>query len=286
MPKREVRGDLPTFHSVDEFLEGPLPRGAFCVHVDGVPVDFNYEDRGYATTVTFFHAALSRKVEKLPVFLGRAFSQDAPVNRLFVSDPTLALDERLNLAWYAGSSSQPTLQSDLSRIFVKAAGRNRMIYFGASGGGFAALSFSARHRGSLAIPVNPQTNIALYTPAAVCRWTNLAWGFDNNPHSGELAMPPTLTDLCDVYSQPLGNSVVYVQNTGDDSHMQSHWRPFSEALHPGNPVLPILEFSGEGHVAPPSERLAAVIERCAEQDSWDEISMISLEESPLRHELP
>lgn len=284
MAIREAPQKIVTFDSLEAFLETPeTPNGTFTVTVGGLPIDFDYEDRGYSTTVIFFQAAIGPKVKILPVFLGKTFSQNVPANRLFVSDPTLYVSKRLSLAWYAGSMVQPNLQAELSLIFSKVSGPNRPIYFGTSGGGFAALAFSALHDGSLAVAVNPQTNIADYQPAAVVRWTNVAWNMDNVVE-GPFSMPPVTTNLRPVYAQKLTNHVVYVQNTGDTSHMSRQWMPFKESVHPENSLFPVIEFSGPGHVAPPSKYLSALLSTVARSSSWRDLDLSDLGVSPLRPE--
>lgn len=276
-PKNIVR-----FNSLEEFLEtSETPQGTFCVTIGGIPVDFDYEDRGYAVTGIFFQAAIGPKVEHLPVFLGKRFSEHVPVNRLFVSDPSLYVNKRLRLAWYAGNLKQPTLQGDLSRIFAKVSKRSRTLYFGTSGGGFAALAFSAEHDGSLAVAVNPQTDLADYQPVHVARWTNLAWGMGNSADE-PITMPPVTTNVRPLYAEHIKNHVVYVQNTGDTSHMERQWSPFKESIHPLNSVTPLVQFSGQGHVAPPSKFLAELLTVLAETKSWAAIDLSSMVETPLR----
>lgn len=282
MVRRNVKLDLVTFESVEEFLSTEiLPQGQFVVWHNGFPIDFEYHDRGYPTTAVFFHAAIGPTIVNLPLFLGKGFSDKSPVNRLFVSDPTLYVDERLRLAWYAGSSEQPGLQDALSAIFHKIAGSRRVLYSGASGGGFAALLYSAKHSGSLAMPVNPQTIIRNYPAPLVCEWTNFAWGL-NNERSRDIVMPPVVTELLSLYSKPRKNHVIYIQNTGDSSHMEKHWIPFKEALHPENSLTPMLAFAGNGHVAPPNTYLASLLLVASQSESWAEVDFSEVSESPLR----
>lgn len=282
MPIRQLAGPVRTFESVEDFLDvEEIPHGTFSIIYGGVPIDFQYEDRGYETTAIFFQAAVSAKVQKLPVFLGKSFSTDPKINRLFVSDPTLYLNERIRLGWYAGSSTQPMLQDVLADVFLKISGNRRTIYFGASGGGFAALAFSALHSGTLAIAVNPQTSIADYTALAVARWTDLAWGYDNEA-TGRLEIPNTLSNLRPLYSTKLDNYVLYVQNTGDTTHVNDHWEPFFATLNPSNHVTPIIAFSGEGHVTPPADYLTALLHLAADTESWQDLDPALITVSPVR----
>ena len=242
------------FDSIDAF-DGPVsaPTSTYGVAVGGVPIDLRYDDRGCDATVVFFHAAITKVVKRYPVFSGASFSADIPANRLFVSDPSLYVDPRLKLGWYAGNKHQPRLQDDLARLisrFVREP--DRLIFFGASGGGFASLYYSAQFPGSIAVPVNPQTDISAYVPASVQRYLSCAWDAET------ITEIPATTEVRRLYSGSLENSVVYVQNTGDADHMTHHYVPFMNSLPDGHRVAPMLVDAGEGHV-PPSRSLLGEI---------------------------
>ena len=274
MAIRQVPADLRKFNSLEEFLSiKKVPEGKFCVEVNGNPIDLDYEDRGYDTTLVLLHPALSDKVTRLPMFIGRSISKNARANRLFIADPTLNMADDLFLAWFAGNKDQPNLEKDLHKIFMKVSGDKRTAYFGPSGGGFAALVFSSMHPGSLAIPVNPQTNIADYMPKRVCEWTNIAWGMSNDKDASGIAMPPVVTNLQEVYSKPLENHVLYIQNTGDTGHMKTHWEPFKSAKHPSNAVRELLVNAGPGHVAPAESFLAEVLTNACISEDWGKMTL-------------
>lgn len=282
MAKRVIDGELITYKSPEEFLSlEEVPKGRFTVEYNGLPIDFEYENRGFSTTAIFFHAAIGPSIKNLPLFLGKGFSRDVSVNRLFVSDPSLYVDERLRLAWYAGSSVQPQLQEKLSSIFIKVVGNRRAIYSGASGGGYASLVYSAMHPESLALPVNPQTVIANYPRPLVCEWTNLAWGMENG-RTGDLQFPPAVVDLTTLYNVPRDNHVAYIQNSGDTSHVEKQWKPFSENCHPDNSLILVFDFAGEGHVAPRNVYLTELLNIAADCKSWADLKFDSVVTSPLR----
>lgn len=237
-------------------LENTALQGActLTVMLGGLPIDIKYEPRGYATTLVLFNAAATTAM-RWPVFAGDGITKSLPANRIFVNDPTLYLDDRINLAWYAGNHRQPRLQLALSRILRALIGeKERVVTFGASGGGFASLYFATEFSSATAVPVNPQTNIAAYSPQAVRAYTTYAWG------GTALNEVPAKTDLTCLYANPVDCRVWYVQNTGDESHVDQHYLPFMKALHAENTVSPVLTFAGAGHVRPPKWLLSAVLD--------------------------
>ena len=235
---------------------GPQPGASttYTIMLDDVPIDLRYDDRGFDTTVVFFHAAITKAVRRYPVFSGATFSEDVAANRLFISDPSLYVDSRIKLGWYAGSSRQPKLQDALTEIISRFDGPDRrLVFFGASGGGFASLYYSTHFPGSIAVPVNPQTTIRNYVPVIVNRYLNYAW--DGLP-VGEL---PVCTDVIELYRRPVTNSVLYVQNSGDSDHMEHHYAPFFDVLPEGHKVESHLVDAGEGHVPPKRALLGKIL---------------------------
>lgn len=224
------------------------------ITVGGLPIDLRFDDRGFDTTVVFFHAAITKAIKRYPVFSGTSFSADLKANRLFVSDPSLYVDPRIKLGWYAGNVKQPKLQGELTQVisrFVRPG--NKLIFFGASGGGFASLYYSAQFPGSIAVPVNPQTSIGSYVPVIVDRYLDYAW---DRLRIDEL---PVCTDVREIYRDPPENSVIYVQNTGDAEHMDNHFTPFTDVLPKKNTVAPMLVNVGKGHVPPSRDQLARIL---------------------------
>lgn len=248
-------GDHHEVESVESFA-GPLASGSgtYAITGGGLPIDLRFDDRGYDTTIVFFHPAITKAVRRFPVFSGTTFSEHLQANRLFISDPSLYVDRRLRLGWYAGNAHQPRLQDELATIisrFVRSG--DRLIFFGASGGGFASLYYATKFPGSIAVPVNPQTRIGAYVPTVVNRYLGYAWD------GLAIDQLPVCTDVRDLYRNPVANSVVYVQNTGDRDHMDNHYAPFMDALPEGHRVSPLLVDVGEGHVPPPRDQLGRIL---------------------------
>lgn len=259
------------YGSLSKFQEAKgHPSGVLTVMNGGLPIDIRNDHRGYDVTTVFFHAALTGGTYRHPVFTGAGISEDLPTNRVFIADPSLHLDDRLMLSWYAGNRKQPRLQWVI-RAIIKALvpEGQRVVTFGASGGGFAALYYAANHPNAVAVPVNPQTNLAKYLPSAVGRYTRLGWGL-TGPNA--LKDITAVTDLRRLYRSAPAR-VFYIQNRNDTSHVAAHFEPFMAALPEQHRVYPVLVDGASGHKPPPKGVTRAVLE-----------AAIAGEESPLTGE--
>lgn len=192
------------------------------------PLPFRAVPRhGSNSLIVAFHGAVNRKQRSYPSF-GRLYGGIARrAHQIAFADPTLALDESVSLAWFAGSQALP-LQKALVPVIERLQqelGISRLIFVGGSGGGFAALYYSWHFPNSIAIAASPQTVIKNYGMARLEQYLKTAWpsGIDNETH------PPTL-DLRDLYKSSMSNTVVYLQSQGDYRHLFDHMVPFLNSI--------------------------------------------------------
>lgn len=260
------------YSSVTDFLEGSTVRaGISTIYSGGVPIDLLVSPKASDTTIFLFHGAIEPHFT-LPVLSGLGISGGLDANRVFVSDPSLTLDDGLLLAWYAGNHKQPDLQQNLVKIFKKITASlrtKRTVFFGGSGGGFASLYFASQFQNSLALVFNPQTNIAKYSKRAVKDFAEKAFQVDGS-HGDPASQLPTgvISDLCEFYKTPLDTKIVYMQNRNDQTHMESHLRPFSKAMHTNNEFLLLKEHWQKGHSPPPKDLLTHVLNLAVSSDNW------------------
>lgn len=262
------------YASVHEFVTADsVQPGISTIYEGNLPIDLLVAPAASDTTIFFFHGAIESHFT-LPVLSGLGISGGLDANRVFVSDPTLALDEDILLAWYAGNYFQPDLQQQLTCVFRKIVAdlnSSRVVFFGGSGGGFASLYFASQFENSLALVFNPQTNIAKYSPRAVNTW--LEKGFDIDPQQVNRfdALPNSLIhDMCAHYTAPTRATVAYMQNLKDDSHVQAHLHPFTEAAHPDTELFILTEPWRDGHSPPPKELLSALLNQAVPSDAWSQ----------------
>ncbi len=248
---------------------------------------------GYAL-VGFNGAITKREEKKSPFFSGVSVTSGFDVPYLSFSDPTLDIDGKLSLAWYAGNEDVPDLPQKVAQI-LNAFARERnlkLVLFGGSGAGFAILNMLAYLRADyVALVWNPQTNIVNYFTRFVERYART--GF---PALWKKMRPAKDTKgvskvfLDDFFSQ-LGISyklnkinidgngqVIFLQNR-EDWHVETHAEPFLAKFGPWLRVGPAtfrmdsLNFGvvfgewGEGHAAPPRATIRALLEYCLNNKS-------------------
>ncbi|WBL19763.1 hypothetical protein [Citricoccus sp. NR2] len=262
------------YESVDAFMDVTHePAGIVTVNHRNVPIDLLVAPSSSDTVLVFFHGAIERHFS-LPVLSGMGISGGVTANRVFVSDPSLYLNEKLRLAWYAGNYAQVDLQDQLTRILEHIfflLGARRVAFFGGSGGGFASLYYASRFENSLALPFNPQTNIRRYMDYAVGSYMNMGFRV-NAPRRRRLANKPlsVVSNLCTLYHEPQPPLVAYMQNLNDKTHIREQLRPFLRQSHADNRMMLLAEPWKAGHTPPPKPLLTNVLDVASSAASWED----------------
>ena len=254
------RVKLTSYQSLHAFEQATaIENGYLSVAYNEYPIDLNIRRGTSGVMVVVFHAALAGTFQ-YPVFHGLGMLKNLDVTRVSISDPTIGQTD-LSLGWYAGNNRQPALQQVTYRIIKKLsvlADTPHVVFFGASGGGFAALQSSRQFENSLAIPINPQTSIEQYLPLAVKRYLNQAWGGE------QIANIAAEHNLQRAYEDGSSNTVAYVQNKRDSFHIDNHESPFLSRIAKPGQVWSLTGTWGDNpknkHVAPPKDRLREIME--------------------------
>lgn len=191
--------------------------------------------------VVTFHGALDRKKIELPRYERLKTKAALDISSMYFSDPSLWLDEDLQLGWYTGWKEADVI-GHCAHWIVRTAQKleiSKIIISGSSGGGFAALQVSARIPGSVALPFNPQTELQDYyilnkpenygpvkkylevvhpecVPDGVQKITH------ETPWSHSLG---TEVSAVKTYSEPIDNFVMYCHSPNDWLH-DRHYVPF------------------------------------------------------------
>ena len=193
------------------------------------PVRF-YPSEKSDCLVVAFHGAVDRRTRVLPAFSPKLTDANARAHQLSISDPTLSALDGFSISWYAGHEGfhAQELFTDLILKIVEAMGIKRVIFFGTSSGGFAALYYGWRHPGSTVVVGNPQTNINKYYKSHINRYRSACW--PNLNLNDELS-----SKICDdvgmLYGKNIPNSVIYVQNPTDRFHLFNHMVPFLSRIN-------------------------------------------------------
>lgn len=240
--------DVYLYRNVDEFLTVAPDTGITSIFYGEGTLDLHIINRNSENLVVVFHAAADPTKTTLPIFVGHGITRKLDASVLLVSEPSLDFD--IPIGWFIGDQNR-NLQSDLAtsiRHIAKSLGAKNIIFQGNSAGGFAALYYSHNFPGSLAIPINPQTDVAKYHPDKVLKYLETCWGASATTHI------PACTNLLDLYTSSFPNFVLFVQNTKDQFHMINHYRPWADLFSGefGDRWCTLQGDWGEGHAAPPA----------------------------------
>ena len=171
--------------------------------------------------VICFHGATNRQKIALPRFQS-AFDAGSRAACLSICDPTLDAHEALRLGWYSGSDSFPlrSILEELLRNTVAWLGPRRTLFFGSSGGGYAALLYAWSLEGAVSLTVNPQTDILSYYSGHVGDYFAACWPQVSDAERGR---GPIICDLAKLYKDNPGNvTTVMLSSAGDRQHFINH----------------------------------------------------------------
>jgi hypothetical protein len=160
------------------------------------------------------------------------WSWDFPGDVLAISDPTLdiSLDEDMTITWYAGSFGEYALEK-ITRI-VKSVAKYKniqekdIVFYGSSGGGFAAIAASRYIPNSLAVSINGQTDILKYYSGPGSRFQALVRNvFPGFSVQSAYEKYFERFNLVETY-KPREGRILYVQDKLDTHHYENHYLPF------------------------------------------------------------
>lgn len=198
----------------------------------GGPLDITalYVPKPSKTLIVTFHGSLQRSKYQLPRFEWRNSLAPFDAAQLFVADSTLNLNGAMALAWYVGNAEQD-FSSDVACLIQEvaaAAGYERILLTGSSGGGYASLAISRKIDGSVAVCFSPQTRVGDYHGSVVEKFRSVVFPDLGGYEEAERVHRDRL-DLRFLYgTTPDSNFVRFVQNTRDVKHFLRHYTPFAQ----------------------------------------------------------
>ena len=191
-------------------------------------------------------------------------SRSFAANRLFIADPSVSMNDSLNLAWYIGNKNANTQQhiESLIRHIANLADVDELIFFGSSGGGYPAIYYSQIFDNSVAVTLAPTTTVFNHTNRALVNsWVHNAYG--ESVHSIENLPTELVLDLPSAYSGGLANPVIILQNADDDFIFTqtsplaaSQGMELDELDSAKGKLFVRIESYGSGHMPPPAEHIA------------------------------
>lgn len=229
-----------------------------------------------------FHGAVNLERDSYPHFDRVSTSLRQDESFVSFADPTLCAGDDLTLCWYAGTEfwdPAPLLREVISTAIEKTAATD-VVFIGGSGGGFAALRFSAEFPGSKAFVFSPQTSAVKYRGSHFPLLLEKAYGGRSIERAYE-EFPGRFTVL-ERYAEPFENSVFYLQNLNDPSHIASHYNPLRRRLGVEEAVgvdpsgrfrFELYDSEQEGHGPPTANEFKVYFDRA--EDWWSAVSPVA-----------
>ncbi|WP_420340720.1 hypothetical protein [Roseibium sp.] len=207
----------------------------FVEEKDGFKFDYLWHPNANADhkrLFVLFSGDAMRKTNDPPVFQRWSWAKFFPGHCLFVSDPTLYLNDRLGLAWYAGNSDfdpmphiSATVNSITEQLNIKS---EHVCTYGSSGGGFASIRALLFLPDALSVAINPQTCITKYEKKSVERYLRLA--YDTDDRALALKKYHTRLNLLEHAETLRSKKILLIQNRLDTHHYEEHYKPLCEVL--------------------------------------------------------
>jgi hypothetical protein len=172
----------------------------------------------------FFSGFVNRKALALPVFRRWEWNGQAPGHALYISDPTLEACDDLGLGWYIGDRQHDCMEdiACLVRGVARTFGvsERKIVFYGSSGGGFAALRALRWFPQAAAITINPQTRLTAFRALSLTNY--LARFFGGISKDAFAQSYPTRNAVVEALAECREACVVYVQNSLDEHHFAGH----------------------------------------------------------------
>lgn len=182
--------------------------------------------------VILFNGAINGELTDRPNFMRWSWAYENNLSFVCFDDPIVSCTRSTNLGWYIGSSEcdlQEYIHMITSHLVQSLCIEpNSVIFYGSSGGGFAALMAAIRLRGSVAVVNNPQTNIFKYYQSAANRLTDNF--FKNDKISADSDIYHRFSILHAIKKYDYIPAVLYVQNIQDRFHLERHFIPFQTSI--------------------------------------------------------
>lgn len=223
-------GPTYVWESFEEFLEASeLPSGVHHAPLtarDGRTSSLDLLIKvvpGTPMLVNFYGAQSHRKDGDTPIFRGVRTSEVLGTSYVLVHDPTLSLDSTLGIGWHEGSAGlpfAPIVQRALNHV-REVAGTPRVVLWGGSAGGYAALRNVGAVKDAVAFVWNPQTAITRYNTSPVQRYARVAFGSDDLA-TGARGTPGIQLDLSRVPHPNWTDAPVAYLQEGHDRHVSRH----------------------------------------------------------------
>ncbi len=258
----------------DTFAESTIGDGLHVIQLGNQFLDILVRNRNSPTTVVAFQHRISPRTT-YPTLVGETVTRDSGVNLLAIADPSVALDTRVSLGWYLGNRGIGPLVPILQPIIQKCLNElqsSRTIYFGSSGGGYAAINFASRTPGSVALTVNSTLGFNVQNASAFADYMAGC-----HPVTGRTAYrrihDQYAVDLADAIPEGADFVAGMYQNLNDEQFYQWHHRPFVQARCDDLEIYERLDRDETGHTPIPKSKLIGILSELSDPATAPGVAM-------------
>ncbi|WCH21323.1 hypothetical protein [Aeromonas salmonicida] len=182
--------------------------------------------------VVFFNGATTSPLDGKKIYSRWSWGYNTGTSFISFDDPIVSCTRLTNLGWYIGTKDTD-IQDIINKILLHVCDKfniplNRVVFYGSSGGGFAAIMAAIKLRGSTAIALNPQTNILKYNKKPHETVLNNFFSINNAIHESVLTYLDRFSILEAIKRTSYLPNVIYIQNTQDTFHLNNHYIPFHD----------------------------------------------------------
>ncbi|AYG44020.1 tetratricopeptide repeat protein [Pseudomonas sp. Leaf58] len=166
--KKIIKSEELIYDTLKEFDKSNLNNGRFRIWQNEARFDCLFHEKSDTEYLyVFLNGSRGEDLNSfaaIPRFGRWSWHQLFNGSTLFIEDPMLYKYDTLNLGWYYGTTDEDYLESTLNIVksVQKKISAAKVVFYGSSGGGYAALQLAARLPNSFAISINPQTQL--------CKW--------------------------------------------------------------------------------------------------------------------
>lgn len=253
------------YERIEDFVGEPINEGLNTISSNGRLLDFVIRNRGAKILLVAFHGALSPRQKTLPYIQGEGISKESNVSLLAFSDPSLELGA-FTCAWFLGDRELGKLTKLLRPIIqhvAEATGAEKILFFGGSGGGYAAVNFASAFDGSAAIAMNPRLNFNAGPPSKLRPYLEICHGAHTVTPMRRVKKEFLTLDLAEKFKDKANSDLLILQNANDSRYLNRQTIPFINSLS-NYPKGFVQLFDGDsGHAPASKEFLATLISKLA-----------------------
>ncbi|WP_141757730.1 hypothetical protein [Corynebacterium sp. HMSC071B10] len=266
------------YPNLESFLSEPPRSGLHTIQIGDRFLDLLIRNRGADTTFVTFQHRISVRTP-YPKLVGDGFVGELGANLVAISDPGVVTSNDVRLAWYLGDRATGPLKDHLLPVIFHvlwSIGQERYVFFGTSGGGYAAMDYGSEFDDAVIFTVNPR--LGFTRPGQETRDLKI---YIEHCHAPKGRTP--YERIKRKYAKNLAETVppnanfygFMYHNIGDAAYLKSNQEDFINARRNDLKLYQRLDFDGEGHVPIPGDKLRRIAGTIANAN-------LSIEEAALR----